>query len=113
MCHVGGVIEFSSDTKVTNLDLVILSQEHVDGLDISVQNAVGVQILEAQAHLYEEFPYLSFTHVLVHLSLKVLAQILVLTKLHDDIQAAGSLKRIIEAHDIRVFQFIHEHCLSE
>lgn len=47
MCEIGSLVEHFSDSQVSDLDTVFLGQEHVDGLDVSVQDLVGVQVLKA------------------------------------------------------------------
>jgi len=43
----------SSEAEVSNLDVEILSDEHVLGLQISVGNALRVHVMESREHLSE------------------------------------------------------------
>ena len=78
-----------------------------------MQDSIGMQILDAQAHLNEEFPDLAFPQVFAHLSLQVLSQVFILTELHDDIELRATLERVIKAHDVGIFELVHEEGLTE
>ena len=107
MRHICGLIKLTSDTQISYLNLILACQEHVYRLDVTVQDAISVQVLHAEDHLNEELPDLALPQMLPHLLLEKLAQVLILTQLHDDVQFVTRLKRIIEANDVRVLQLVH------
>jgi hypothetical protein len=82
--HVGSLVKLLGDSQIPNLDLVLLSQKHVDCLDVPVQNLVRVQIIQTDAHLDEKLPNLGLIQGSSHLSFEILAQISILAILHDD-----------------------------
>ena len=74
-----------------------------------MEDAVGMKILQTKTHFDEKLPYFLLTEVFAHLSFQILPQILVLTKLHDDVHAITTLERVKEAHYIGMLQFIHQN----
>jgi hypothetical protein len=58
MSKVSSLVEHFSYTQVTYLDLVFFGQKHVDGLDVSVQDLVSMEVLESLTHLNKELPNL-------------------------------------------------------
>jgi len=42
--HVLCLVEKLGNTQISDFDLVIFAQKHIDGLDISMQYFVGVQV---------------------------------------------------------------------
>jgi len=51
MRKVRSLVQHLSHPQVSNLYLVIFGEEHVDGFDVSVEDLVGVEVLQAEAHL--------------------------------------------------------------
>ena len=39
------LVEYFSDTQISNFDAVVLGEEHVDGLDVAVEHLVGVEVV--------------------------------------------------------------------
>jgi hypothetical protein len=56
-----GMLEDSSDTEISNLDLVSLSHEDVLGLQVTMQNLPIVNVLYSKAHLDEPVEDLIFS----------------------------------------------------
>ena len=106
--HISRLIQLASDTQIANLDHVISRQEHVDSLDITMQDAVRMQILHSKTHLDEEFPNLTFAKVFSHLTLQVLTKVTVLAELHHNVELVPSLERVIEFDDELVIQLVHK-----
>ena len=78
-----------------------------------MKDPVCVQILQAEGHLDKEFPNLAFSQVLAHLALQELAQVLILTQLHHNVQLVTRLERIVETNHVLVVQFIHQVGLAD
>ena len=85
MRHVSRLVQFTSDTQIAYLDLVIFREEHIDRFDIAMQDAISMKVLHSKAHLDEKLPDLTLTQVLAHLTLKVLTQVSIWAKLHHDV----------------------------
>ena len=68
---MSSLVQQLSNPQISDLNPIVFSEEHVNGLYISMENLIGVQVLEAQAHLYEESPYLGLTQLPPHLALQV------------------------------------------
>ena len=113
MCHICTLIQLPSDAQVSYLDCVILCQEHVDCLDVTVQDSVDVQVLDSKTHLNEEAPNLLFWQVSPHLLLKKNSQITVLAKLHDYVKFVLILERIHKFDNILVPQFVHQQSFAQ
>ena len=101
VCEIRSLIQHLRHTEVPNLDLVLFGQEHVYGLDVSVQNLVSVQVLNAEAHLKEESPYGLLRQALPHLPLQVQAKVAILAVLHDDVNVVLLSEGIMILHDVR------------
>ena len=52
-CAVIGVLEHSSNTEVSDFDLVRLSHEDVLSFQVSVEDLAVVDVLNCQAHLHK------------------------------------------------------------
>lgn len=76
------LVQHFRHAQVANLYAVILRQEHINCLDVSVQNFIGVQILNAQTHLNEELPNFCFRQGPPHLLLQINTQISIFAVLH-------------------------------
>lgn len=91
MSEVSSVREYFSDTKITNTDVIILSNEYVHGFDISVKDFTFVNVIQTYAHLEEVLPYSflregSRMHVRAKSVIeKQLCEISLVTELHDDV----------------------------
>ena len=67
--EIGCLVEELGHSQIPYLDLVVFREEHVDGFDVAMKDLVRMQILDAQAHLDEEFPDVRFLKGLSHLLL--------------------------------------------
>lgn len=67
-----------------------------------MEDPVGVQVLESEAHFDEELPDLTFPEVFTHLLLQELAQVFVFAVLHHDVQLVVRLERIEKSDDVGV-----------
>ena len=83
MSHILGLIQQFGHAEITNFDLVFLAQEHVGRFDVSMQDLVLMQVTQSQAHFYEELPDLSLLQRSIHLLLQMLANVTILTILHN------------------------------
>ena len=102
---VGCLVEHLSHAQVAYLNLILLRQKHVDGLDVSVEDLVAVQVVHAQAHFNKELPDLALTQLPPHLPLEVNPQISVLAILHYDIDLGPIGERVVELHNVRAVDF--------
>ena len=73
------------DPEIPYLDLVVPREEHVDRLDVSMEDLVRVEVLEAETHLKEELPDVLLREHLAHLALEELTEISLLAELHNDV----------------------------
>ena len=78
-----------------------------------MQDAVRVQVLDAQTHLDKEFPDNALSQVLAHLPFQVLPQIAILAQFHHNIQLVACLERIVEADDVRIVKLVHQQGLTK
>lgn len=53
LCAVVSMLQYAGNSKVTNLNLAILSHKNVLGLQVSVQNFAVVYVLNCERHLHE------------------------------------------------------------
>lgn len=83
--EVCGLVEELGHTQVSDFDLVLSSEEHVYGLDVSVEYFVRVQVLNSEAHLKEELPNTLLCEGLSHLLLEVETEVAILAELHDNV----------------------------
>ena len=111
MSKVGSLVEHLGHSQISNLDLVILSEEHIDGLNITMQNLVCVEVLHAQTHLHEELPNARFPKLATHLTLQVKTQVSILTVLHDDVNRCLLSEGIVELHNIGTVDLGEDSCL--
>lgn len=58
--HFQRRLKLLSNPQIPNLDNVVLRQEHVDCLNVPVQNLVRMKVMNANAHLDEELPNSAF-----------------------------------------------------
>ena len=56
MCKVSCLIQHFRYPEVSNLNLILTREEHIDRLNVSMQYLVRMQILYSKAHFKEEFP---------------------------------------------------------
>ena len=85
MGHILRLIQQLSDAQIAYFDFILFAEEHICRLDIPMQNLVLMQIAQAEAHFYEEFPDLLLLKRPIHLLLQILANVAVLAVLHDDV----------------------------
>lgn len=67
-----------------------------------MKNPVCVQVLQPKGHFNEELPNSTLSQMLSHLAFEILAQVLILAKLHHYVELVTRLERIIEADDVIV-----------
>ena len=102
MGHVVRLIQFAGNTKISNLYIVILGQEHVDGLDITVQNAVSVQVLDAETHFDEKLPDPLLGQLPALLLLQMHAEVTVFAEFHYDVDFLVGSKGVVHLDDVGV-----------
>lgn len=78
-----------------------------------MKDSIGVQVLQAQAHLYEKFPYRTLTKMSTHLALEVLTQVAIFAQLHYNVELAPRLELLKELYDIDVVKLVHENGLTQ
>ena len=110
--HILCLIQQLGDAQITNLDLVLLPQKHVRRFDIPVQYLVLVEVLEAEAHLNEELPYLLLIQRPIHLLFQKLAEVPILAILHDNIYRVFQHKRVVVLDDVLALHLCHYRCLK-
>lgn len=69
------VAQHACNDEVSNANLVVRGQENIQGFNVSVEDPVGVQPLEAEAYLYQEPPDYTFCEKLSPLRLQVPAEV--------------------------------------
>jgi len=85
MRHICCLVKHLRYAQVPNFNVVIFRQEHIDGLNVAVKNAVLVQVVDAKAHLDKEFPNFLFGQTSPHLALQQQAEVSVFAELHDNV----------------------------
>lgn len=110
--HVVGLGEALGDSEVSDLDLVGFAEEHVDGLDISVEDLEGVQVVEAQRHLDEKLPNLVLAQAPAHLLLEELTDVAVFAELHDDVDGVGVRKGVVVPAHVLAVDLRQNGCLQ-
>ena len=106
-CIVGSVQQLRN-TKIAQLDCILLSQENVLRFDVSVKNLTSMDVLECCSNLYEPIKYLllgeSLTFLL--LLLNVVGQVSNFTVLHLYIQHILLNKTGHVWHNVRVSEML-------
>jgi hypothetical protein len=60
LCAIVSVLEYSSNTEVTNLDLAVLRHEDVLSFQVSVQDLPVMNVFDCKRHLHEPVQNLVF-----------------------------------------------------
>ena len=108
MRHVGCLIKHFSNSQIADFNAIIFTKEHIDGLDIPVQNLVRVQVQQPQTHLDKEFPDLGFGELAAHLLFKVEAKIAILAQFHYNVDLVISRERFHQLYDVLIVELLHE-----
>lgn len=86
------------ETKITNLDLHLVVKEEVTKLEISMDDAMTVQVLHSSADLVDVALDLEFVQALT--ASEQLIQRLVLAQLKEDVHILSVFKEVLEADDV-------------
>ena len=87
--------------EVAHADAFSAGQENVHAFDVPVQDFLGVQVLQSQAHLNEELPNLGFGQQTTHLLLDQGVEVAPVTVLHHDVQSFFLNEGVVVLHDVR------------
>lgn len=98
--HVRRLIEQFGDSQVSDLDFIVLTQKHVDSFDVTVEDFVSVQVIQAETHLNEELPDLGLVKSPPHLRLEVLAQVSIFAVFHDDDDVISTEVAVVVLADV-------------
>ncbi len=90
--------KFSCETEITNLDLHLVVKEEVTKLEISMDDAMTVQVLHSGADLVDVA--LDFEFVQALSASEQLIQRLVLAQLKEDVHILSVFKEVLEADDV-------------
>ena len=110
----GGIVERAGDAEVHDLDHALLGNHDVAGLDVAVNDAHAVRILERVEHAHHHLFGVALAQSAVHL--ENVAQGLALDILHHQIRQmlglAGFggddfLARIVDVHDVGIVHLRH------
>ena len=111
MSHVLSLIQKLSHTEISNLDLVVFAQEHVDRFNISMQDLICMKVPQPKTHLYEKLPQLAFIQWPSHLLFQILAEITIFAVFHDDVDRIFFHKRIVVPNTVLALDFGHDRSL--
>ena len=111
MSHVLSLIQKFSHTEISNLDLVVFAQEHVDRFNISMQDLICMKVPQSKTHLYEKLPQLAFIQRPSHLLFQILAEITIFAVFHDDVDRIFFHKRIVVPNTVLALDFGHDRSL--
>ena len=95
-------LKFGSQTEVTNLYFHFVVQEQVSELEVSVDNAMSVQVLHGRTDLSDVT--LNFKLMETLASAKEFVETLILTQLKQDVNILGVLEEVLESDDVVVVQ---------
>lgn len=95
MGEIGCLIEHLGHSKISDFDLVILAQEHINGLDVPMQNFMRVKIVHSNRHLNEELPNLGLTKLSTHLSFQMLSKVSIFAVFHHNVDCVFADEAII------------------
>ena len=90
--------KFGCETEITNLDLHLVVKEEVTKLEISMDDAMTVQVLHSSADLVDVALDLEFVQALT--ASEQLIQRLVLAQLKEDVHILSVFKEVLEADDV-------------
>ncbi len=90
--------KFGCETEITNLDLHLVVKEEVTKLEISMDDAMTVQVLHSGADLVDVA--LDFEFVQALSASEQLIQRLVLAQLKEDVHILSVFKEVLEADDV-------------
>jgi hypothetical protein len=95
-------LKLGGKTEISNLDLHLVIKEEITQLEISMNNSVGVKVLDSIANL---------DYVTLHLQLmkppppsEQLIEGLTLAQLQDDVDVLSILEEVLKANDVGVMQ---------
>lgn len=101
------MLQYSSDTKITEFDDSLFRQEHILALDISMQDLPVVNMLHAKTNLGEPVKDLRLREVSALLLLNSSSQISTIRVVHHDTQVAFlGLVRLPEPDDIWMIEYL-------
>lgn len=100
--------EHLGDAEVSDLHLLILIHEDVEGLYIPVQNLIPVDVLQPHANLNKKFPNALLLQRFSILRLEEIRQIPTVAKLHNNVQRILLDEGLSVSHDEGVEQLAHD-----
>lgn len=91
-------LQLGSKTEITNLDLHLVVKEEVAKLEISMNDAMTVKVLNGGTDLVDVALHLELVKALT--AAQQLVQGLVLAQLQEDVDVLCVLKEVFEAYDV-------------
>lgn len=109
------MLQYSSNSKVANLDLIVLSHEDVLSLEISVQNFPVMNVLDGKSHLHKPVKQLLLWDQLLDflLILNLLIHVAAICIVHDDAKKLLIHKALSVCDDVRVAHGLENAYLIE
>lgn len=108
------IAELNGGPKVTELDRGRPLKQKIFRLDVSVHDALRVQVIDRIQHLPEEVPRHALAqaaYVLGPVSEDVLEEVAALTELQDDVQRGTLDESLQHLHHVRVLQLCEDQAL--
>ena len=114
-----GIVQSAGDAEVHDLDHALLGNHDVAGLDIAVDNAHAMRIVERVKHAQHHLFAVALAECAVELD--DVAQGLALDVFHDDVRQTLGITafgrnqffaRIVDVHDVRVVHLGHGVCFA-
>ena len=56
MGHVMCLVKLTGNSQVSDFNIIILGKEHVDCLNVSMKDPIGMQVLNTKTHFDEKLP---------------------------------------------------------
>mmetsp|Transcript_43174 Transcript_43174/g.109040 ORF Transcript_43174/g.109040 Transcript_43174/m.109040 type:complete len:322 (+) Transcript_43174:145-1110(+) len=97
------------DAKVRHADVAVGGEQQVLGLEVAVQHAVGVQVLQPQYNLSAVEARARLAELLV--LLEMVEQLAAVHKVHDEEELVGCLEGVVEVHQEGVHQLLQDVAL--